>query len=336
MTLSEICGLICAKIGQSDDATVSACRAFVNARWQQLWDAAPWRESLAIASARAGANDAGVAIIPLGLERVLGVRCAASGIGQTALAPLELNSLLQYDAGLWDQAGPVTNFVTLEPTAIAAVRNDANLGAVVYSFFSSDVTEVTPDVGVTIYLSGLADAGGSRFEETITTTLATDLPGMYYARAVSKFGYLNITAITKPATRNGFIAAYGNSAAGQTDPAPPVVRPDETAFPRFQRIKVLGAPPADLDLLVLGKRRFAPMVDPNSQAALRNCDNVLIALATGDMLERQRQYAKAQAKFQEGQQQLQILLDLERNQAATDLRIIPAQIHEEFRKCGGI
>ena len=54
---------------------------------------------------------------------------------------------------------------------------------------------------------------------------------------------------------------------------------------------------------------------------------VVLALASADMLERQRQYGKAQAKVQEAQGQLQILLDLEKNQSANESRIVPVDIH---------
>ncbi len=56
---------------------------------------------------------------------------------------------------------------------------------------------------------------------------------------------------------------------------------------------------------------------------IRNLDNCLIALASGVMLKRARQYAKAAAETQEGGVLLTELAKLETVQAANNSRIIP-------------
>lgn len=72
-----------------------------------------------------------------------------------------------------------------------------------------------------------------------------------------------------------------------------------------------GAPAA---LIIVAKRPCPTLADGDTPA-LRNVDNALLAFATGDMLERQRHYAKAQAKFQEAATHLDWMRKVESEQA---------------------
>lgn len=88
-------------------------------------------------------------------------------------------------------------------------------------------------------------------------------------------------------------------------------------------IRWFPAPNSDTTLLVTGKRTLTNLTSDTATPVLRNIDNALIAYATGDMLERQRQYGKAQAKFSEGASLLQEMIAIETSQGANVPRIIP-------------
>lgn len=77
-------------------------------------------------------------------------------------------------------------------------------------------------------------------------------------------------------------------------------------------------------LLIAGKRPFPGLADGGATPILRNIDNALLTFATGDMLERQRQYGKAQAKFEEGAAHLAALVELETRQGGQIVQLIPA------------
>jgi hypothetical protein len=68
-------------------------------------------------------------------------------------------------------------------------------------------------------------------------------------------------------------------------------------------------------IYIFGKRTIPPLSDDDDVSILRNCDNAIIAFAMGDMLERARQYAKAQAKFQEAASLLEEAKSVEKDQA---------------------
>lgn len=97
---------------------------------------------------------------------------------------------------------------------------------------------------------------------------------------------------------------------------------DTTAALR-QRIRMLETPEDATTVRVLGKRKCPRFSDDNDQPPVRGMDNLLIAMAQGDMLERERQYGKANLKFQEGVALLEQFKAAETIQQAHNQRIIP-------------
>jgi hypothetical protein len=105
-------------------------------------------------------------------------------------------------------------------------------------------------------------------------------------------------------------------------------KPESTGVPLFysefpdpanlysKLVRIYPTPNVPLTTFYLfGKRVCDGMPNTTSISIIRNIDNALIAYATGDMLERLRQYAKAQAKFQEAIALLEKAKALETQQA---------------------
>lgn len=88
------------------------------------------------------------------------------------------------------------------------------------------------------------------------------------------------------------------------------------------QIRLLRKPSESKSLLILGKLKVVALADSDSPK-INGIDNVLLAMVEGDMLEHTRQYAKAQIKFQEAMNHLNIAKDLEKHQSASVTRIIP-------------
>jgi len=95
----------------------------------------------------------------------------------------------------------------------------------------------------------------------------------------------------------------------------PIYYDEDTTTPNTYRITVYPTPDTDTTFLIYGKRICPALTDDGDVSILRNCDNAIIAFAMGDMLERQRQYGKAQAKFQEAAEHLKGAKALETEQA---------------------
>src|SRR5215468_7303855 len=81
--------------------------------------------------------------------------------------------------------------------------------------------------------------------------------------------------------------------------------------PGSYSIKVYPTPVITTAFLIIGKKACPGLASDTDTSMLRNCDNALIAFAHFDMLERLRQYAKAQAKLQEATGLLQAAQALE-------------------------
>lgn len=90
-----------------------------------------------------------------------------------------------------------------------------------------------------------------------------------------------------------------------------------------QRIQLLGALADPTIIRVLGKLRAPTFTNDNDDPGLTGIDNCLIAFAQADMLERERQYSKAQVCMQEGQALLAQLKRVETVQQAHNQRFVP-------------
>jgi len=88
------------------------------------------------------------------------------------------------------------------------------------------------------------------------------------------------------------------------------------------KIKLLRKPDVSKSLLILGKLKIVALEDDDSPK-INGIDNVLVSMVEGDMLEHTRQYQKAQVKFTEAMNHLNIAKDLENHQSASQTRVIP-------------
>lgn len=90
----------------------------------------------------------------------------------------------------------------------------------------------------------------------------------------------------------------------------------------YCRLRLVPTPATAGTLFTLGKLKIATLGDSDTPC-LRGIDNALIAFVEGDLLERGRQYAKAQAKFTEAAAHLSIMKDVEKGQMQNTSRIVP-------------
>jgi hypothetical protein len=97
----------------------------------------------------------------------------------------------------------------------------------------------------------------------------------------------------------------------------------DTAAKLRQRIRLVQIPDASIVLRVLGKRAAPTFTNDLDQPGLTGVENTLIALVQGDMLQRERHYAKAQSLYSEAAQLLEQLKQEETVQMAHEQRVIP-------------
>ena len=97
----------------------------------------------------------------------------------------------------------------------------------------------------------------------------------------------------------------------------------DTAAPRRQRIRLVEIPEASTTISVLGKRSCPLLTENEDEPALQGVENCLLAMVQGDMLERERHYAKAEMKYKEGAILLGQFMAMEVVQQSHNQRIIP-------------
>ncbi len=303
MTLLELANYICTKAGQTDEDSLTAAKAFLGARLRMLWDAAAWRESLCLVSSTAAAQNPWV-ILPVEIERVLKVRAGASA----TLPPFEAAAVFDYAPSVFEEAGEPAGFMVFPPVVLGppATLNNS------FVSFDRDEASIQDDDGKLATIE-LETASGARLVRTLPNQLGVGWLVLESALFVVRF--------EKEVTRGNYSVQFG--AGITTGIFPGAV----THYPRRQRIRLMQVPPQALPILALCKRACPAWANDYETTPLANAENALAAFAMADLLERQRQYGKAQLKMQEGEAQLKIMHDLEGNQSASEQRILPVDLH---------
>lgn len=157
------------------------------------------------------------------------------------------------------------------------------------------------------------DQAGKRYEQTGT------LPQVLVPDDGHSF--FEIEAIFKSATI-GTVTVY------LADPAEGLVTlgtldPTDTRTPCYQRIRVFDIPGSTAVLRVAGKVKAESLTFDNEEPMLRSCENILLAFAQGDMLQRERHYSQAKEMYDEAIALLEQLKRVEVVQQANNRRIIP-------------
>lgn len=93
--------------------------------------------------------------------------------------------------------------------------------------------------------------------------------------------------------------------------------------PSHQRVRLFSKPTQQFPLNVLGKRKIVPLNFGAQEPDLRNLDNCLISFASGDLLIRERHYAKAASEYQQGEALLKELASMQTIQQANHVQFQP-------------
>lgn len=230
MTLSELSAFICSKLSDTDTASVTACKGFINRRYQMIWDSALWTDSLGVASKSVAAGDTTVTL----------------------------------------NTAPSVTF---------------------YHSASVPTTYLDFPVAMRFTVDGETDG--------------TEMTGHDWAT----FFQLDVNAWNSVAGRN-------------TTPKNFINLPKDGSG--YARLKPVPVPDAAGTVFVLGKLKWVALGDSDTPC-LRGVDNALLAFAEGDMLERARQYGKAQNKYAEAAAAVTIMQDIEKGQQQSISTITPME-----------
>lgn len=289
MTLQELAEYVCDKVGPNDSETMALAKRMIQRRYQMIWDSHLWSDSLVLQPDLSAVN--GIVTLPHKIDRIVALRW-----GQFELPPINTVNVFQLHPRMLDETGIPVAFVELSP--VATLIPPLSEPMVLVSSSASDTGLVTVR----------GELNGIEVEETINLNGLTPV--------ITANSYDVALMLSKGATAGTVTVKSTGGLVLQT------LLPGETER-KHVRLKLIANPTATESLLALGKRRLSPLVNPNDTPALRSIDNALLAFAQADLLERQRQYAKAQAKVAEAAGLMDTMRALEASQNASITRIVP-------------
>jgi hypothetical protein len=255
-----------------------------------LWDSRPWRDSLALLTVTAPA--AQVLILPQIVGRVLSARWGDNSTLQVE----SLGSMFLLDPGKFETIGEPATFSLIAPSAVAVEPDGQKL-----SMTSSD-----PATEATVTVRGMLGTSEKTEQITLSGTGSVQTVNDYDEVLLLSKGStsVDLTVTNEDGDTLLFLDTWETSRS-------------------HQRLHFHGTPAAAENLLILYKRKIRPLVEESDGTELTGLDNALLASAIADMLEGQRQYAKAQLKAGEASQLAAAAADLEVHQSASSIRIIP-------------
>jgi hypothetical protein len=320
MTLAQLASLVCSKVGKTDDASLAACKDFLCQRHEMIYDSALWLESRDYAAFAFPATEDGYStgarpgypdyvarvIFPTNVGRVIALRCGAD-----AIYPEQGYSVFNRDPNDFETRGPAVSFVEDGASAISwpLPNNASNQGDKLQFSCSSD------DNGAAITVRGYA------FDPlSANPALVTEVVTLAGGAGATQAFYIWTESISKPFTA-GIVFVSGSLGGPIDEWAAEETERRHVVCRIVQRPKY--DPASRLQLWAYFKRKIQHLRKDGDVPMVRNADNALIALAQADMLERGRQYSKAQLKIQEGGALVKELADLQADQGASLTQIQP-------------
>jgi hypothetical protein len=301
MNIAEFSDQICSKMFKTDIASVAACKGFIRRRYQMIYDGSLWKDSLVLSTVPASAN---ILVMPQEVGLIVGVRWGDS----TMLDPVEFSFLLRADPGAFERTGTPARVSPITPIGISQAISSAER----LSFVSNN----SGDTALTVLIRGEL-AGVEQVEEITLNGLTT---------VNSTQSWDTVWTLSKEVTQ-GTITVSGMTSATTYL----TLWSDETEK-KYQRLRLFSSPTdTTQNLLVLAKRRFRNLTKDQDSPLISAIESALLAYGEADMLERARQYGKAQAKITEAGAMLAIAKDVAVYQQANVVQITPEPTGEYDR-----
>lgn len=281
MNLGDLATFICKKVRQRDTQAVLDCKDFLNRRYELIYNESLWRDSLwtldfTFTPEVVGVPEswAGIKFLPGVVDRLVALRMTDQPLDVVAAEHLYRSGIDEFE-----RSGTPARYSTGAPVvAILPPEYDTND----VSILSGDASDDGHAWTMTII-----DTNGDRVDyeselgESDSNPVALDIQVVERCTCVAN----SVAATLKTRSATETIAT---------------LRAGETSFPMRLPVRLVPKPSVATTFKALVKKKALPLTDDLHVPELRDIDNVLIPLVQGDMLERSRQYGKAQLKFQEG------------------------------------
>ncbi len=294
MTLSDMAAFVCAKVRQQDATAVTRCKEFLRQRYEMLYADQLWRASLYLHEFSIPAlerdydpnitttGEEGMYFFPESVDRVLAVRYSEDQVDVIDELQLYRGTLDQYE----EEEGAPLKFSILSPALFWVASPDQD-SMILQATRSSDEDA---NISVTArWIDGMGNphtrtqSGGMGFPDDNEN-------GIQLLESVTHDAMTGALVLEFDEGDTGSFIDVGRSLAGSTGMVP------------RQRIRVYPKPGNGADrrsMRALVKRKVVCLIGDNESPLLAGIENSLMAFAQSDMLQRARQYGKAQIVQQE-------------------------------------
>lgn len=319
MTITEIQDMVTDKLGRTDDQAIDDCKRFIKRRYKMIWDSTLWLESLATTVEWVTDRDVTLStnidvfnynnsVTTVGdakkIERVLAVNfCEADVHAVTGITASSLSDYFKYnmdDTSTWS-AGDVF-YAYGFPNECPGLNGRKTVSVVHADYIAAGRPANWRGTTGNYTMTGWLTADENRFSEVAPVDwwhhFRVD-PSKLIEQSTTTSTPTNFVHLPKDASGNA-------------------------------RIRLMPGPPAEGLLHVLGKVAWDDTITDDDSPVIQGIDEVLLAYAEGDMLERNRKRQQAQLKFQEGSAFLASIRMQQRDQFGTDTVITP-HIYEDAR-----
>jgi hypothetical protein len=292
MTLEQYVDTICTKMHRTDDASRTEAKVYVRARYRTIYEACVWRDLQEIGALPLGGGRETI------LPHIVGTVIACRWSSNILLNNDSLWTVLAIDPTRFDQQGEPISFSVIAPSGVKATPGGAKLHL--------STTDTNPNFIVSIYGSYQGDEKSE----------SVSISGSGVVESVCE--YDEIFSLSKTDTLH-------NLSVSRADIGEQILFLKASESERIhQRISFHATANTTLAGLVLYKRAFRPLVnDSDSPDPIGGLDTALLAFAEADMYQAARQFSKKDNKLQEAIISVAAMVDLERNQSANLIRIIP-------------
>jgi hypothetical protein len=302
MTFGELVELACTKMHRIDAESVAEMRVYIKARYQMMWDSRPWKDALRVITLDPTVQRE--VILPAVVDRILCVRW-----GRHLLDPEHLITIFLTNPSLFDQTTNPQSYSVISPSGVEASPEGHKV-----SLFSDSA-----NASFTVTIHGMG--GNTEIKELIAISGTTS--------TTSVNAYTEIFGLSKTSDEFCLTVIDAYNANTLLDLW------DEETSRMHQRIMLHTTPAEAQGIFILYKRRCNDLVNDSDVIQIRGLDNPLLAAGVSDMLEAQRHYGKAQIKAQEASILTQAAADLDVNQQANIIRIIPWDGGGDDNEVGG-
>ncbi len=321
MTFNDIATQATSKVGKADTNSITQALIYAKNRYRVIWDSFTWPETIhKLATLTVPANQDNFFTDPSYGEII--------SIGWKSTTTVNPIRATYGDRG-WIMANqPGVLFPGTSAILPIYYHKSQPLGlpsSALTSIVFNVIASGGDNVSITIHGFATEPVSGLSFETTETISISTGSPGNF--SPVNNFS--RVLSLSKTSGSSLILVKLNGSSTASA-----VLNTSDGKY-EFNQYRFYPVPTSIwyLDLELKLRTPEENSISANDSPAIQSIENALLAYTQSDLLERQRQYQKAQEKTQEASILIQGAKDKSRNQADYFIQVTP-EVYQDSSSSG--